>query len=61
MTIADLITQIDNKKHVEAEDTLNKVMANKISDAIETRKREVANTFVSNVTNTEVEDVPEDV
>jgi len=61
MSVKELINQIDDKKAVDAQSTFASVMQDKLADAIETRKREVANTFVKTPVRDEEEDVPEDV
>ena len=54
----DFVNALQNGKNLEAEDAFKSAMQDKIGAALETKRREVANSFVKTVTK-EKEDVEE--
>ena len=49
----EFVNAIYNGKNLEAEDTFKSAMQDKIGAALETKRKEVANTFVKTVTKDE--------
>jgi|TARA_B100000519_G_scaffold70448_1_gene60317 hypothetical protein len=54
----DFVNALQNGKNLEAEDAFKSAMQDKIGAALETKRREVANSFVKTVTK-EKEDAEE--
>ena len=54
----DFVNALQNVKNLEAEDAFKSAMQDKIGAALETKRREVANSFVKTVTK-EKEDAEE--
>ena len=49
----EFVNAIYNGKNLEAEDTFKSAMQDKVGAALETKRKEVANTFVKTVTKDE--------
>lgn len=56
METKDIIDSLANNDVVDAEKAFKEVMSQKVGDALEIKRREVANSFVKS-TPTEIEDV----
>ena len=59
MSVKDLVDKLVQGSHLESEDSFKSAMADKVGAALETKRQEVANTFVKN--NPEVEEDAEEV
>tara|TARA_R100000458_G_C8066180_1_gene106975 strand:+ start:280 stop:453 length:174 start_codon:yes stop_codon:yes gene_type:complete len=57
MSTNEIVDALSNNNHLEAETVFKNVMQQKIGDALEVKRREVANNFVK----TKVEDNAEEV
>ena len=58
MSVKDLVTHLVKDSHLEAEDAFKDAMASKVGAALEIKRQQVANTFV---TTPEVEEDVEEV
>ena len=59
MSVKDLVDKLVQGSHLESEDAFKSAMADKVGAALETKRQEVANTFVKNIP--EVEEDAEEV
>ena len=59
MSVKDLVDKLVQGSHLEAEDSFKSAMADKVGAALETKRQDVANSFVKNVP--EVEEDAEEV
>ena len=48
MSAEDFVNQLQNKNNLGAEDAFKSAMTNRVADALENKRKEVAGTFVSN-------------
>jgi hypothetical protein len=61
MTVEDFVDSLHNKNNIDAEDAFKNVMAAKVGDALETKRKEVAGSFVKNhIPEVEEDEVEED-
>ena len=48
MSVKDLVDKLVQGSHLESEDSFKSAMADKVGAALETKRQEVANSFVKN-------------
>ena len=61
MTAENFVDALQNQSNIDAEDAFKSAMASKVGDALETKRKEVAGSFVKNhIPEIEEDEVEED-